>query len=56
MTTGHKKSVYKTIVRRILLYVAERKGTKPKINNVEIKVLRSIKAITQRDRQTNSTI
>lgn len=60
MTTESKLKVYKTTVRPLLTYAvetrADTRGTKQKMNNVEMKVLRSIKGITLRDRQTNSSI
>lgn len=60
MTTESKMRVYKTAVRPILTYAvetrADTKRTKQKMNTVEMKVLRSIKGLTLRDRQTNSSI
>ncbi|CAG9833753.1 unnamed protein product [Diabrotica balteata] len=52
--------VYKTTVRPILTYTAEARTnttkTKQQINNIDMKVLRSIASISLRDRKTNRSI
>ncbi|CAG9833057.1 unnamed protein product, partial [Diabrotica balteata] len=55
-----KMKVYKTTVRPILTYAAktrtDTRKTKQQINNIEMKVLRSIAGISLRDRQSNRSI